>query len=134
MRMMPQTRPTPSEFIVNKRTLLIIAPILPGKTEVWRRFIQEIGEARRWEHESSRRHLGIQVERVWISETLRQAIGIILIETDYPEQALTIMAGSDNAFDRWYREQLLTLQGFDLTHPNPHCLPDLIFAWQGDVG
>ena len=132
--MMIKTQPNSPEFLTNKRTILIVAPILPGKAEAWRRFMQEMGGARRGEYEASRRRLGIRVERAWISETRRRTIGIIIIEANHLEQALADLATSDHPFDRWFREQLLTLQGLDLTEPDPALLPDLVFAWQSDEG
>jgi hypothetical protein len=122
------------EFRANPRAAMFIAPILPGKAEAWRRFMQELSGARRHEYEASCRRLGVRAERAWISETRQQAIGIVLIEADDLAQALTALATSAHAFDGWFREQLLSLQGFDLTWPNLAVLPDLVFAWQDDEG
>ncbi|MCI0529822.1 MAG: hypothetical protein L0Y56_20455 [Nitrospira sp.] len=118
--------------MTDKRTVIVVAPILPGKAEAWRRFMQEMGGARCQEYEVSRRRLGIQVERAWISETRQETIGIIIIEADHREEALAALATSDHLFDRWFREQLLTLQGLDLTRPDAILLSDLIFIWRGD--
>ena len=131
---MIKTQPNSPEFLTNKRTALVITPILPGKAEAWRRFMQEMWGSRRREYEASRHRLGIRTERAWISETRRRTVGIILIEADHLEQALADLATSDHPFDCWFREQLLTLQGFDLTRPDPAFLPDLVFAWQSDEG
>jgi hypothetical protein len=133
-RTMLKTRPNTAASNTDQNTILFIAPILPGKAEAWRRFIQEMGGARGWEYETSRRQLGIRAERVWISETRHRAIGIILIETDYLEQTLTTLASSAHPFDRWFREQLLALQGVDWARPDATLLPDLIFAWRSDEG
>jgi hypothetical protein len=126
------SQPNPQEFMTHKQTVIIVAPILPGKAEAWRRFMQEMWGSRRREYEASRRRLGIQVERAWISETRRRTLGIILIEADHPEQAWATLASSNHPFDCWFREQLLTLQGLDLTRPDPAFLPDLVLAWPGD--
>lgn len=113
--------------------VIIIAPILPGKAETWRRFLQELSGSRRAEYEASRHRLGIRAERVWISETRQRAVGILLIEAEHLERTFAALASSTHAFDGWFREQLLSLQGFDLTRPNLAYLPDLVFAWQGDL-
>jgi hypothetical protein len=131
--MMLKNRPNSQGFLTNKPALLIVAPILPGKAEAWRRFMQEIGGTRRQEYEASRRRLGIRVERAWISETRQRTIGIMLIEGEALEQALAALAHSDQPFERWFREQLLTLQGLDLTQLDLAFLPDLIFAWSSDA-
>ena len=43
-------------------------PILPGKTDDWRRFIGELNGARRQEYEASRKALGIH-ERTFFQPT-----------------------------------------------------------------
>jgi hypothetical protein len=90
--------------------------------------------SRRREYEASRRRLGIRAEWAWISETRQQTSGIILIAADHLQQALAALDASDHPFDCWFREQLLTLQGLNLTRPDPAFLPDLVFAWSGDNG
>jgi hypothetical protein len=128
--MMFKTRPNFQAFKRNQRTVIVVAPILPGKTEAWRRFIQEMWGARYQDYIASRRRLGIQVERAWISETQQWAIGLIAIEADQMEQTLTALASSEHPFDCWFREQLLALQGLDLTRAGLALLPDLVFAWR----
>jgi hypothetical protein len=117
-----------------QQMIIIVAPILPGKAEAWRRFIQEISGSRRQEHEASRQRLGIRAEWVWINETRQRTRGIILIAAEHLEQALVALVTSDHPFDRWFREQLLALQGLDLTQLDPAFLPDLVFAWSGNDG
>lgn len=127
---MLKSEPNSEEISTRQQTVIIVAPILPGKAEAWRRFMQELSGSRRSEYEASRRRLGIRVERAWISETRRRATGIILIEADSLEAALAALATSDHPFDSWFRAQLLTLQGLDLTRPDPTFLSDLAFAWR----
>ena len=129
---MLKTRPNFQAFKRNQGTVIVVAPILPGKTEAWRRFIQEMGGARYQDYEASRRRLGIQVEQAWISETQQWAIGLIAIEVDHLEQTLTVLASSEHPFDCWFREQLLVLQGLDLTRAGLTLLPDLVFVWRYD--
>jgi len=126
-----KNQPHSQEFMTYQQTIIVVAPILPGKAEAWRRFMQEILGSRRREYETSRRRLGIRAERVWISETRRWTLGIIIIEADHLDQALAALVASDQPFDRWFREQLLALQGLDLTRPDPALLPDLVLAWAG---
>lgn len=109
--------------------IVLIAPILPGKSEAWRRFIQEIGGSRRSEYEESRHRLGIVTERTWLVETVSGDVAIMVIEAKQSERVLVQMADSALAFDGWLREQLLNLQGIDLTRPRTIPRPDLIFEW-----
>jgi hypothetical protein len=107
-------------------TVTLITPILPGKAEAWRRFVQEMMGVRRAEYEESRRRLGITGEQAWIAENLHAAVAIITIDVHQPEQLITQLATSDLPFDCWLREQLLTLQGLDLTK----VVLDLVLDWR----
>lgn len=123
-------QPDSQRDITHQPMVLLVAPILPGKAEAWRRFMQELLGSRRREYEASRRRLGVRSERAWISETRRGASGIAFIQADYPERAFTTLITSNHPFDRWFREQLLALHGIDLTPPASTFVPTLVLAWE----
>jgi hypothetical protein len=110
-------------------TIIFAAPILPGRSEVWRRWLQEIIESRRLEYEESRWRLGISGERVWIAEAVNGNVAVMAVVAAQPSLVLAQLATSDRPFDRWYREQLLALQGFDLTKPLGRASPELVLEW-----
>lgn len=106
------------------------SPILPGKQEAWRRFLQEMLESRQGEHEESRRLLGITRELVWLVQTQQRDVAITYLEADDPRQVLTQLAASNLPFDRWFREQLQEFHGLDLAQ-SPLRLPaEQIFEWR----
>jgi len=109
--------------------IIFAAPILPGQSEAWRRFLQEMMEAHRLEYEESRRRLGISEERIWIAETVNGKVAVVAVVAAQPDQVLAQLATSDLAVDRWYRAQLLALQGFDLTKPLSRVSPELVLEW-----
>jgi len=111
-------------------TIIFAVPILPGRSEVWRRCLQEMMELRRPEYEESRRRLGISEERVWIAEAVNGNVTIVAVVAAQPEQVLAQLAISDLPFDRWYREQLLALQGFDSAKPLSRASPELVLEWR----
>ncbi len=111
-------------------TIILMAPILPGKSEAWRRFLQELKHSRRAEYEASRHHLGITAEWTWIVETIRSDIAIIAIEAEQPGPVIAHLAASELPFDRWFKEQLLALQGVELARPQATLYSDLVFEWQ----
>ena len=47
------------------KSLLITAPILPGKLEVWRRCVREVLGARRGDYHTAIREGGLTRLRVW---------------------------------------------------------------------
>jgi hypothetical protein len=109
--------------------LLLLAPILPGKAEAWRRFMQEMSGARHGDYEASRRRLGIRAERVWISETRHGALGLWQMEAAAPAVILTALATADTPFDRWFRQQVQAILAIKLAQVNQTARADLIFAW-----
>ena len=116
------------ERTATRKTVLVVAPILPGKAEAWRRFMQEMLGSRRGEYEEARRRLGIRIERAWISETRRAASGVVIVEADNLARALENFLASTHPFDCWFREQLLVLHGLDLASTAPAFRPELVFA------
>lgn len=114
----------------NHFAIIFAAPILPGQSEGWRRFLQEMMESHRPEYEKSRRRLGVSEERVWIAETANGNVAVVAVIAAQPEQVLARLATSELAVDRWYREQLLALQGFDLTKALSRASPELVLEWR----
>lgn len=114
-------------------TVIWAAPILPGKAEAWRRFMQALLGDRRQDYEDTCRRLGIQAMRAWITETARGDIGVLAVIAPQPEQVMVELSGSDIAFDRWLRAQLALLQGVDISEP-PRIPPsELVLDWSGSA-
>ena len=94
--------------------LKMTLPLLPGTTEAWRRFWQELEETRRAEREASRRRAGITRERYALVETPFGAAVRATFEAEDLGRALATLAGSPAPFDRWFRAQIRALHGVDL--------------------
>jgi hypothetical protein len=106
--------------------LILTTPILPGRTEAWRRFVQEMSELRRHEYEASRRHLGIVSEWWWLVEGARRETAVIAVIASHPERIWAEMVVSERPFDLWYRQQLVHLLGVELPTVPP---VELIWSW-----
>ena len=106
------------------------APILWGKSEAWRRFIQEMMGDRRQDYEDACRRLGIRAARAWITETTKGDVGVIAVIAVRPEQIMARLAASDLPFDRWFRSQLVALQGLDITTPPLMPPSEMVLDWQ----
>ena len=107
--------------------LILAAPILPGKTEAWRRFVQETSELHRHEYEASRRHLGIVAEWLWLVTIERRETAVIAVMATRPERIWGEIAVSERLFDLWYRQQLVRLLGIELPSVPP---AELVWSWQ----
>lgn len=122
-----QSQPAPAK--TGPVRVTFIAPILPGQSEVWRRLVQELIGSRRAAYEESRRRLGITREWAWIIETGKGDVAIITVEAEQLEPVVTQLASAELPFERWYREQLLALQGFNFSQPPATSPPELVLEW-----
>ncbi len=55
-------------------------PILPGKTELWKHFSQEMVGPRRSEHEASRKRLGVTREVAYLQQTPQGDMAVVYLE------------------------------------------------------
>lgn len=126
---MAQNKP-PSGAAINQPFIVaVVAPIRPGASERWRRYLQELMDSRRADCEASRRNWGITREQVWLIETIKGVVAIVAMTTTEPEQALERMAAGDLPFEYRFREQLLAVQGLNLTKLSVQPLAELVFDW-----
>jgi len=102
-------------------------PILPGKEERWRRFLQELEGSRQEEYEDLRRRLGIRSRRIWIVRTPRGETAVSYLECDEPRIVVTRLAASTEPFDVWLKARLSEFHGCDFTRPDPRWSPELVF-------
>jgi len=99
-------------------------PILPGKTDDWRRFIAELKGARRSEYEASRKALGIH-ERTFFQPTPMGDFVIVTLEGDNPGPAFAKFAASTDPFSAWFLAQVKELHGFELADVLQGPMPEL---------
>ena len=107
-----------------------VLPIVSGKTDQARSFIQEMGTARRTEFDLAQRRCGISFE-VWFLASL--PIGDCLVvfqESADLARALGIIAQSDDEFDRWFKQGLIEVAGLDLDNPPEMKLPELLLSYR----
>lgn len=111
-------------------SLSFAAPILPGKTQDWFAFDQQLAEARHQEYLESRRRLGIVHEAAFYQPTPQGDMVIVYLEVQDPGRAFQGLATSQEPFDVWFRDMTLQLHGLDLTQPLPGPLPLPAFEWR----
>ncbi|MBW7885699.1 MAG: hypothetical protein H3C34_24330 [Caldilineaceae bacterium] len=106
-------------------------PVLPGRSEAWRRFVQEMLGARRCEYEASCQRLGITRELAWLMQLGQGEVAVLYIEARELDRVMHDLAVSDLPFDRWYTQQVRELLGVDLRELSTRAPGELLFAWQG---
>ena len=100
-------------------------PIVSGKTEAWRRFVDELNGPRRAEFEASRRRMGVR-ERTFLQQTPMGDLVIVTLEGDDAEHAFQRFVSADDEFTRWFVAQAKDLHGVDLTHAANAPVPERV--------
>jgi hypothetical protein len=107
------------------RLFAMAIPVVPGKEQEWRQFINELKDQRYEDFQASRRKLGVR-ERTFLQETPMGALVVVTLEGENPEQAFADFAKGNDAFTRWFLESVKSVHGVDLSAPPPGPLPSLL--------
>ncbi|MHB1132335.1 MAG: hypothetical protein ACYC4L_08110 [Chloroflexota bacterium] len=106
--------------------MAFVAPILPGKTEQWRRFMDEVRGQRLREFTESRRRVGLH-ERTFFQSTPQGDFVIVTLEGDDPAGSFQRMATLDDDFTKWFMQQAREVHGIDLSQGMPAgAAPELV--------
>jgi len=100
-------------------------PILPGKTDDWRRFIAELNGSRRAEYVANRKALGVH-ERSFLQPTPMGDMVVITLEGDDPAGVFTKFAAMTDPFSTWFLAQVKEVHGFDLRDAAAGPMPALV--------
>ena len=108
-------------------SITFAVPIQPGKTEEWKRAVEEIKGARSTEHNASRRRVGITREFACLQQTPQGDFTVVLIESDGdPAEAIEKLLSSDEPFDRWFLDRVIKeAHGLDPSEGPPPSEPML---------
>ncbi len=112
--------------------LAVAIPILPGKTEHWRRLVAELNGPRSSDFEASRRRLGVH-ERTFLQSTPMGDMVIVTLEGEDPQGAFARFVGSNDDFTRWFLDQVKEVHGIDLRQPMPGGLPEQVIDSERQV-
>jgi len=105
---------------------LFALPILPGKTEAARAFLQEQEGPRKQELAACGQSVGIVKETWAIQQTPQGDFFVVYMAGDNIAQAFQQLAASQSAFDRWLKEQLKETTGADLNTPPPGPISEIL--------
>jgi hypothetical protein len=102
------------------RSLLLNAPILPGKLDSWKRWVAGLLGERHDAYRAAIRDAGLVRLRVWHQKAPDGSnTACVLFEGSEPERFLAgISTGSDD-FSAWFRAALAESHGIDFTSPPP---------------
>jgi hypothetical protein len=110
----------------------IVCSLQSGTQERWRRLAQEVAGSRREQWTAFCRRARITHVQVWVVQLRRSELLRIVLHTQEPQQALLELAPAVQPFDRWLREQLQLVLGWNLQEMLPGQHHDLIFTWSSE--
>ena len=107
------------------KLLAIAIPILPGKTEQWRKFSNDLNTRYKKEFIESRKQLGVQ-ERTFLQSTPQGDLVLVTLEGKNPEKAFAEFGKGTDEFTKWFVAQAKEVHGMDLTQKSEGSLPQLV--------
>lgn len=111
-------------------SLAMALPLLPGKTDAWKRWVQEMAGARMSGFQASRKRLGITREASFLQQTPQGDMAILYIEAEDIARVFQGLAISQDPFDALFRRQTQEFFGFDLAQPPSGPPPETVFDWR----
>lgn len=105
-------------------------PIRPGQTESCRGMFAELAGPRRAEYEDMQRRTGVTEEAYWL-QTTPQGDSLIMTSNSDQRDFAALMAAPQTDFDRWFRDRISMIFGFDpaaMAQSGPP--PELLMDWR----
>lgn len=112
------------------KAYVFAAPVVPGKEEAWRRFLQEAAESRT-EYGRLRGRLGVRRELVWLVPSARAYTTVAYLEIDGDlDEVVRRLADSEEAFDLRLRREIAECHG-RIGPTKSRTIPGLdpVFSW-----
>jgi len=98
-------------------------PLLPGKAAQARTFMRQLDGNRRDDFDRSERRIGISKELWYLAQLPSGEHLIGYMESADFNRALQAFVSSRDAFDMWFKDEMLSVTGLDLNNPPPNMQP-----------
>ena len=107
------------------KSMLVTAPIVPGKLDDWRRFVDACLVERRRAYQHALVEGGLTRLRVWHAQGPDGShSAVVLYDGPAPERFLPRMMTAPDDFAAWFRQQSALIHGVDPSAPLPP-MPEL---------
>lgn len=114
--------------------VLIVLPVVTGKSEEWRRFAQQVQGSRLTEFTETIRDLGLESLSVWLADTRVGHIAVAhLTATRDPADMQDDLMKSQQPFSVWFKERVHVLHGVDLSSMLEELTAEHILDWKSDT-
>jgi hypothetical protein len=107
-------------------------PILDGKSQDARAFMDELENVRKDAYNRSERRIGITKELWWIAALPSGDHLVAYMETEDFGNALSLFSQSQDEFDLWFKHRLNNATGVDLNNPPEIQLPELLSNYSAE--
>ena len=110
--------------------LTLVLPLLPGQSEAWRRFLQELQASRRADFDAAYGRWGLRSLALWLAPGRPGDLVVVQVElagalADAEER----FARSQQPFDQWITERARELHGVDLRTGVARYRAELLGLW-----
>ena len=107
------------------KMIAMVEPILPGKTEQWKKMASTLMGEKNAEYKKTRAEYGIR-ERVHFQQTPMGDMVIVTMEGENPGEAMMKMGQATDDFSKWFMSEVKEIHGLDLSAPPPGPMPEMI--------
>jgi hypothetical protein len=105
-------------------------PILPGKTDEWKAFINDLRGRHFAEFSASRKRLGVR-ERSFLQQTPMGDFVLVTLEGEDPIAAFAQFGQGTDEFTQWFVDCVKAIHGFDLREPMQGGIPEMVIDSEG---
>ena len=104
---------------------VVVAPIMEGKLDIWKTWIEELNGSRKTELKEFNGRYGLTRHAAWLAETPAGPVVVAMHEGSGADEFMPKLGAAQHAFDRWFRDKIKEIHGFDVTQPPPGPPPEL---------
>jgi len=106
--------------------MLFTLPILPGKTEAARAFLQELGGARKQDLLAVNQAMGFTKEMWALQQTPQGDFLVAYLRGQDLGHATGQFSASQGDFDRWFKQQVHEVTGTDFNEPSTAATSEIL--------
>ena len=108
-------------------------PVLEGREEDLRAFIQALQTTFQHEVDAFYRKYGVRRETACLQESAQGKQVIVITEIGTSTPAFSAYSTSEAEFDRWFKAQILHISGIDLNQQPQGPPSEHLFTWTRDT-
>lgn len=109
----------------------VALPILPGKSDEWKRVIRDATGPRRAELDDMHRRLKIENARWFLQPTPNGDVAIVYLEGPGAAEGFAKWGMSQEPFDVWFKQNIGPTYGIDFSTPPPGPGPEMVYDFRG---